>query len=82
MPISDIGLRGNKFLQRINRRRKILLLDIALRFLQQIIQRIGKLLPPRPRNSAPRPTLTFVGRILSAALRASKRRQRRSGENR
>ncbi len=71
MPISNIRLLGNKVLQRINRRLKLLLLDIALRFLQQIIQRIGNLLPPRPHNSSLRATLTFVGRILSIGLRIS-----------
>src|ERR1700692_264959 len=82
MPVRNIGLRGNKFLQRINRRRKLVRLNIALRFLQQIIQRIGNLLPPCPHNSSLSATLTFVGRILSTALRISAKRQSRRSENR
>src|ERR1700675_633898 len=82
MPVRNIRLQGNKLLQRINRRRKLLFLNIALRFLQQIIQRVGNFLPPRSRKGALRRTLSFVGRILFERFRASVRRERRTGENR
>jgi hypothetical protein len=45
MRVRKIVLLRQKFLQRRNGRRKILFLDVAPRFIEQVVQRIRDLLP-------------------------------------